>query len=72
MGFAIAAVVSRLARSYFLDFSCGVVSDTSPTGLSVALTVSFVASLLLGLFTFPRWYSLLALGAVVFVFLAVP
>jgi hypothetical protein len=66
-----AVVVCYVVETGFVDYSHGYVNEQSPLFLWLLYRLSFLASLLLGIFTFPRWYSFLSLAAFVSVFLVV-
>ncbi len=63
----IALVVHYIIETTFVDYSYGTVKDKTPLILYMMLGVSYLTSLCLGLLTIPRWYSLFALAAVVFI-----
>jgi hypothetical protein len=72
LGYALAAITSLFVNAAYTDFSYGRVNDNSPRWLHRIMAISIIMSLLLGLFTFPRWYSFIALAAVVWIFFSAP
>jgi hypothetical protein len=62
-------VVDYIRESQFIDFSHGGIDDLTPPLLGKLYASLFLLTLLLAIFTLLRWYSFVALAAMVWVFI---
>jgi hypothetical protein len=67
----ITVVVCYIVETSFVDFSSGSVKEKAPFLLSLLYRLSLLSTFLLGLFTFPRWYSLVAFASVILVLMII-
>lgn len=68
---AVVAVVSDyIVEMHYVSYTY-YVQDNSPLALRRLLGLSLLMSFALGLFTFPRWYSFIALISVVWIVLCI-